>query len=328
MVLIPVLILVFLALLWVFLALPQWPPRSLEAFAGRDYAHRGLWQPGGAPENSLAAFRRAVDAGFGIELDVQRTADGELVVFHDDTLERMCGVRKVLADCTLAELRGYPLLDSAEQIPTFADVLRTVDGRVPLIVEIKQGERIAETCRRTDALLQRYAGAACIESFDPRAVRWFRRNRPQRIRGQLAAFPGRASVCDRSFRTLLLGLMVCNVLTRPDFVAHETATDRNPFFRAVRRMGAYTVAWTVRTQAEMDRLRGRYDLQIFDSFLPGEESAEEAEEEAAAAEGDEATVPDPDGGDDPEDPERPDGGSAGPRPDPDAPVRHRRSARG
>ena len=294
MVLIAVLILIFLALLWAFLAMPQWPPRPMTAFAGRDYAHRGLWSPDGPPENSLTAFRLAAEAGFGIELDVQRTVDGELVVFHDDSLERMCGVRKPLTSCTYAELQACPLLSGDETIPTFAEVLREVAGRVPLIVEIKQGPDVAETCRLADAMLQRYPGLACVESFDPRAVRWFRKNRPQRIRGQLAAFPTRRSVCGRSAKTLMLGLMVCNVLSRPDFVAHETATDRSPFFRAVRRMGASTVAWTVRSQEEMDRLRGRYDLQIFDSFLPREEEPfdpDEAQEEYEAGAPDGAGEP-------------------------------------
>ena len=273
MILILVLVL-FLALLWLYCALPQLPTRSMHDFEGWDYAHRGLWDAY-RPENSLTAFRRAVQAGYGIELDVQLTADGELAVFHDDSLDRMCGVRKLLWDCTLTELRGYPLLDTPETIPTLPEVLHTVDGAVPLIVELKQGPRPKELCRKVDLLLQRYPGAACIESFDPRIVRWFRKNRPQRIRGQLTAFPTRKSVCSRNLKTLALGLMVSHFFSRPDFVAQETATDRNPFFRAMPRLGAHTVAWTVKSQAQMDSLRNRYDLQIFDSFVPGQEQKEE-----------------------------------------------------
>ncbi|MBR5344300.1 MAG: glycerophosphodiester phosphodiesterase [Clostridia bacterium] len=271
-------VILLLALLWLFCSLPHLPTRSMSDFEGWDYAHRGLWDAY-RPENSLTAFRRAVQSGFGIELDVQLTTDGELAVFHDDSLDRMCGVRKLLSDCTLAELRGYPLLDTPETIPTLPEVLRTVDGAVPLIVELKQGPRSKELCRKVDLLLQRYPGTACIESFDPRIVRWFRKNRPQRIRGQLTAFPTRRSVCSKSPKTLLLGLMVCNVLSRPDFVAQEAATDRNPFFRAMHLLGAHTVAWTVRSQAQMDSLRSRYDLQIFDSFVPGENATDEVERE-------------------------------------------------
>ncbi len=265
--LIAFLVVLLLILLWLFCALPQLPTRSLHDFEGWDYAHRGLWNKE-VPENSLTAFRRAADAGFGIELDVQRSSDGQLVVFHDDDLARMCGVRKPVCACSLTELRGLRLAESDETIPTFTEVLDAVGGRVPIIVEIKQGAHREDTCRKTDALLQRYPGLTCVESFDPRVVRWFRKNRPQRIRGQLTAWPGRRSVCRRNAKTVFLGLMLANVIGRPDFIAHETATDSSIFFRIARRLGAHTVAWTVKSQEEMDALRSRYELLIFDSFVP------------------------------------------------------------
>ncbi len=107
--------------------------------------------------------------------------------------------------------------------------------------------------------------------------------------------------------------MVCNAISRPDFVAHETATDRSPFFRAVRRMGAWTVAWTVRSQEEMDRLRGVYDLQIFDSFRPAEALPEAPEDADLPAE-----TP----------AEAPDEAAPPEEPSPEAaPVRHRRAGR-
>ena len=277
-----------LALLWLFCALPQLPTRSMHDFEGWDYAHRGLWDAY-RPENTLTAFRRAVREGYGIELDVQLTADGELAVFHDDSLDRMCGVRKPLSDCTLTELRGYPLLDTAEVIPTLPEVLRVVDGAVPLIVEIKQGPHLKELCQKVDLLLQRYPGVACVESFDPRVGRWFRKNRPRRIRGQLTAFPVRKSVCKRNVKTMCLGLMLSNLVSRPDFVAQEAATDRNPFFRVMRLLGAHTVAWTVKSQEQMDSLRGRYDLQIFDSFVPGTDPGSGETEEPGETEGTEET---------------------------------------
>jgi glycerophosphoryl diester phosphodiesterase len=261
------LVMVLLALLWLFCALPQLPTRSLHDFEGWDYAHRGLWDAE-VPENSLAAFRRAAASGFGMELDVQLSSDGEPVVFHDDDLERMCGVRKPVSACTLTELRSLRLLDSDEAIPTFSEVLSAVNGAVPMIVEIKQCRNREDVCRKVDAMLQRYPGLACVESFDPRVVRWFRKHRPQRIRGQLTAFPTKKSVCRRTFRTCLLGSMMTNLLGRPDFIAQEHRTDRNPFFSVARKLGAWTVAWTVQSQEDMDRLRSRYDLLIFDSFVP------------------------------------------------------------
>ena len=111
-----------------------------------------------------------------------------------------------------------------------------------------------------------------------------RKNRPRRIRGQLTAFPTKNSVCKRNTKTLMLGLMVSNLVSRPDFVAQEAATDRNPFFASMHWLGAHTVAWTVQSQEQMDSLRGRYELQIFDSFVPGAEKASEETEEVVESE--------------------------------------------
>lgn len=267
LIVIPLILLALLAL-YLFCILPQLPKRSMSPLMGVDYAHRGLWDNKTVPENSLPAFRRAAEHGFGIELDVQGTADGALVVFHDDSLERMCGIRRSVGACTLHELQAARLLGTGEQIPTFADVLKTVHGRVPLIVEIKACANLMRVCEQVDDLLQRYPGVACIESFDPRAVRWFRKHHPQRIRGQLAFSPYRKDPLERKPKTFLLSSMVGNALCRPDFVAHEVESARHPGFWLVRKLGVRTVAWTVRSQEQMDSLRDRWDLQIFDSFVP------------------------------------------------------------
>lgn len=114
--------------------------RSFAAFDHTMIAHRGLFDNHSeAPENSLAAFRKAVDQGFGIELDVQLTKDGKLVVFHDFDLKRMCGIHKKLTELTYAELEQYSLKGSTEKIPLFSAVLDLIAGRTPLVVEIKVG---------------------------------------------------------------------------------------------------------------------------------------------------------------------------------------------
>ncbi|MGN0995468.1 MAG: glycerophosphodiester phosphodiesterase family protein, partial [Candidatus Ventricola sp.] len=133
------LILLALCALYLLAIMPRMAGRPDPApLLSRDYAHRGLHDNASdAPENSMAAFRRAVEAGYGIELDVQLTRDRVPVVFHDESLSRMCGVPGNVRDYTFDELVQFPLLRSAERIPRFEDVLTLVDGRVPLIVEIK-----------------------------------------------------------------------------------------------------------------------------------------------------------------------------------------------
>ena len=138
-------ILIVLILLYVFLLIPRLPRRDMSALTKVDYAHRGLWNAQ-RPENSLSAFRSAVDAGYGIELDVHRTKDGVLVVHHDDNLKRVCGVDRRIAQSTLAEVRACHLSGTDEVVPTFDEVLEAVGGRVPLIVELKVEQNVDSLC--------------------------------------------------------------------------------------------------------------------------------------------------------------------------------------
>ena len=140
---------------------PELDPRRRAlrtAFAGRNYAHRGLFSKDQAvPENSLPAFEAAAAAGYGIELDVQFTADRQLLVFHDDTLDRMTGTHGWVRDFSYADIAVMPLKGTAYHAPLFAEVLAAVDGRVPLIVEIKRRREYGGLSRRA---LLRGAGRA------------------------------------------------------------------------------------------------------------------------------------------------------------------------
>ena len=151
--------------------------RSFAAFDNTMIAHRGLFNNNSdAPENSLAAFRNALEHGFGMELDVQLTKDGKLVVFHDFDLKRMCGVHKKLTELTYAELEQYSLKNSTEKIPLFSDVLELVNGKVPLVVEIKVDFDYKATTEAAAAMLSEYKGVYCMECFNPLALVWYRKH--------------------------------------------------------------------------------------------------------------------------------------------------------
>lgn len=258
------------AALYLFLIMPRVVSRpDVSHLMGCDYAHRGLHDNlSAAPENSMAAFKKAVDAGYGIELDVQLTKDRIPVVFHDESLRRVCGVEGNVRDYTFEELQRFPLLQSDERIPLFADVLALVDGRVPLIVEIKIHENADEVCSRADALLSRYTGPYCIESFHPFAVRWYRRNRPQIVRGQLSSdfnSPKRRE----PFSEFLVHYLLTNVIARPDFIAYEHLHKRNLSFVLCRSLfRALTVTWTIKSQQQYDACRSDFALFIFEGFIP------------------------------------------------------------
>ena len=242
-------------------------------FPRRYYAHRGLFDNrGAAPENSLPAFERAIRHGFGIELDVQLTKDRIPVVFHDDYLGRACGIKGKISDYTYEQLREFTLFNSEERIPLFKEVLSRVDGKTPLIVELKMPGTDPEVCKIADRLLSSYEGAYCIESFNPLALLWYRKNRPHVIRGQLGQVYGRhqkKSSLHRDLFLILHGRLVFNFITKPDFIAYD-CRDHMEFSRTLCRKLFHhpAVAWTVKSQEQLDSIRSAYDVFIFDNFVP------------------------------------------------------------
>ena len=174
-----VLLLVLAAVYFILICPRLWDKPDYSVLKGVHYAHRGLHDnQTDAPENSLKAFEKAVDAGYGIEFDVQLSKDYIPVIFHDATLERMCGIQGNVWDYTAEELQAMKLADSAETIPTLARALELIGGRVPLIIEYKLHVPRTEVCQLADEILQGYQGIYCIESFHPLAVTWYRTNRP------------------------------------------------------------------------------------------------------------------------------------------------------
>ena len=192
-------------------------------FRGVNYAHRGLHsRDRRIPENSLPAFRRAAREGYGIELDVRLSKDGKVVVFHDDTLDRVCGVPARVDELTWEELRALRLYGTDERIPLFSEVLRSIHGAAALIVELKNGPRNRELCEKTKAILEEYRGNVCIESFNPLIVAWFRFHAPQLVRGQLAtAFRDYHSDGVKTAAAFVLHNTLLNFLSRPQFIAYR-----------------------------------------------------------------------------------------------------------
>lgn len=235
-------------------------------FYHRCFAHRGLFDNLTSCENSLSAFRAATDAGYGIELDLQMTADGQIVVFHDEDLTRMCGVPLKIEESTYTELSQHHLGQTQETIPLFSQVLELVNGRVPLIVEIKSTEKIDRTCLKTYDLLRHYSGDYCIESMNPMIVGWFAKNAPQIMRGQLATRFHEKSAA--AIPAAALSNMMFNCLSKPHFIAYDVryAADSRAF-RLCRVCGALTVGWTIREE-DYPAAKQLYDVLIFEVFRP------------------------------------------------------------
>ena len=239
--------------------------RQRNIFRGVNYAHRGLHsEDRQIPENSLAAFRLAAKEGYGIELDVQLSKDGKVVVFHDDTLDRVCGVHARVDDLTWNELSKLRLCGTEEGIPLFSEVLSSIQGCEALIVELKNGPRNRELCRKTLNLLSGYHGNVCIESFNPLIVAWFRLHAPGLVRGQLATtIENYADDNVRGVKAFLLHHTLLNFLARPHFIAYRIGP-RPPLVRLCTRLGALNIGWTSHEQSNE---KGR-DAAIFEFYRP------------------------------------------------------------
>ncbi len=255
-----------IAALYLFLIAPGRRPSAMDDFRVRWIAHRGLWNDT-RPENSLIAFKAAVEKGYGIETDVRLSADGCLFLFHDDSLRRMTGDERKTESLTLTELKALRLQGTDERIPTLDQLLETVQGKVPLIIEIKPSARLTECCRLLDERMKRYGGSFMVESFDPRAVRWFMKHSPGTVRGQLCGkMPGKAAR-RKPLTAFVMASLTLNAAGRPHFIALQHETD-NLSTRLVRLFGPCMVAWTVRDPGRLEALRDRFDFQIFEGFEP------------------------------------------------------------
>lgn len=242
----------------------------MKKLAGWDYAHRGLYDnKNRIYENTVEAFGRAVKMGYGIELDIQLTKDGKLVVFHDLNLFRMCGTDKRVDELTYEQISGLPINKSEARIPLFRDVLELIAGKTPLIVEIKTDRRSNEICMKANEILDGYKGAYCIESFNPFIVYWYRQNRPDIIRGQLSMNFGRNKKDEDKWQKLYLRFLLLNFIQKPDFIAYRHTDSKNPSLRICKHLyKTFCVGWTITSQVEYNRAANFFDVIIFEGFFP------------------------------------------------------------
>lgn len=235
------------------------------------YAHRGLHEKPTIPENSMMAFRRAVEHGFGAELDIHLMKDGNLAVIHDSSLKRTAGADVCIEDLTKADLDRFVLEDSQEKIPLLEEVLALFAGKTPLIIELKaERGNHAALSHAAAKMLDAYEGDYCVESFDPRVVAWFRKNRPWFCRGQLSEDFMRNSETDLSkpLRFLLTNLFG-NVAAFPDFVAYQFSDRKTAGLRICRFLWKpQVVYWTLRNAEEMRQAEEEKALCIFENFIP------------------------------------------------------------
>lgn len=256
------LLLVFLVFL--FLIQPRSPKKRppYEDFVGVEYAHRGVHDKN-LPENSLRAFEKAVELGLGIELDIQLSKDGQVVVFHDLTLNRVAGVDGKVIDYTAEELSKMSLNGKPDGIPTLKQVLEVVDGKIPLIIEMKIPGFDLSVCPKAFEILDDYTGRYCVESFHPFVLDWLRKNRPNILRGQLSSNFFKHQEKGNKLQLFAVKNLLLNVIAKPDFIAYDVRYPETWAFRLCRDVWkAFPIGWTIRTKEELTRAKKDFDAWI------------------------------------------------------------------
>jgi len=229
-------------------------------------AHRGLWSPDGPPENSLGAFQAACAAGYGIELDVQLSADGEAVVFHDDKLARMTGAEGRLRDRSAAELADLRLAGSDEKIPTLLETLAVVGHRAMVHIELKTpyGE-VGPLEQRVHEVIADHNGPICVIGFNPYSHAWFADRYPGVLRGLDSYSYDKAPHMAEDQRRAFAALEHVEI-ARPHFLALGLDMLPNPKAAAMRARGMPVIAWTVRDPAQWEAVKDGCDNLIFEGF--------------------------------------------------------------
>ena len=242
-------------------------PNNSKIFTSSLYAHRGLHNKNeGIPENTMAAFKRAVDQGYGIELDVHLTKDGKTVITHDNSLKRMCGADIKVSKSNYEDFKDVKILETEETTPLFSDFLAMVDGKVPLLVELKTDDNNSEAlCKAVFCELDLYSGPYCVESFDPRVLGWLKKHRPNVYRGQLSCYMSTKS--SHGYLAILLRGLMTNFISRPHFVAYSYKDSKKSIgFKLTRLLGADIFYWTLRNENDAISAKKDGGALIFEGF--------------------------------------------------------------
>ncbi len=236
------------------------------------YAHRGFHDKPEIPENSMPAFRRAIEHGFGAELDVHLIKDGSLVVAHDSSLKRCMGEDGIIEDLTLEEVKKLRLEGTDNQVPTFDEVLELFENSsLPLLIELKHyGANHYALSKAACERLDSYKGAFCIESFDPRVVMDVKRLRPDIIRGQLAQDFVKNGEDIPVWQRFLLTDLFFNFLSKPHFISYKFEDRDNAINQRCISKGLLQFNWTICSKEDLLTVEKEGGIPIFERFNPNE----------------------------------------------------------
>ena len=240
----------------------------LERLKGVNFAHRGLHsRDNSIPENSMPAFRAALEKGYGIELDVRLSLDGELFVFHDTELDRATECDDWADGLTYEKLSALRLFGTDERIPRLSEVLELIDGKVPLLIEVKRSTRTTYLCRKLSAMLKDYKGDYAVISFDPTVLSWFRKNEKTVPRGLLVAPSKAMDNADNPVTSFLGSRVFGNYLCRAQILVCSKGP-RTLNAKIAAKLSPALFVWTVRDGDDISSFEKKNDSVIFEYYTP------------------------------------------------------------
>jgi len=227
-------------------------------------AHRGFYDENN-PENSLPAFERAIENNFAIELDVRGLADGTVVVFRDSTLGRMTGADGFIANYTYEDIKPLTLLKTKEHIPTLEEALNFINGRTPVLIEIKNMGKVANIEQTVWNVLKKYKGEYAVQSFNPYSLEWFKINAPHVTRGQTASFYKGVKNVEFAKKFSLKRMLLNKKVSEPHFINYKVEDLPNRYVRKYKDLPL--LCWVVREDT-FERAKKVADNMIFEGFNP------------------------------------------------------------
>ncbi len=231
-------------------------------------AHRGLYtKDQSVPENSFASYKKALEKGYSIELDLNVLKDGTVLAFHDYHFKRLCKRPEELRDVTYDECKDFTLFDTMEKIPRFDEVLSLVNGKVPLLIELKPHGDVLLLCESFMKCIKDYQGQWAVFSFHPKVVSWFKKNQPEVIRGQISEYfkndKNMSLITKYSMRTMFF-----NRFNKPDFVSYGIHDIPNKYLDRLMKKGTTIISYAARSQKAFDFVKRHYHNTVFEFFEP------------------------------------------------------------
>jgi glycerophosphoryl diester phosphodiesterase len=240
----------------------------LDGFLSRPIAHKGLYSNSfNIPENSIPAFKKAIELGLPVELDIQLTQDNHIIVFHDYNLKRMCGINKLVKKTTIAEIKKLNLINSDHKIPSLSEVLDLVNTKVPILIDLKNRNRAGKLETILSQVLDNYNGNIAIQSFNPFSLRWFSKHTPDIIRGQLY-FKFKNKIFDNIIKYTFIE-NIFNFIGKPNFISFRIIDIHNQnIMNTIKNSKSPVILCTVKSKEDYKKAIDICDNVIFEDFIP------------------------------------------------------------